>query len=51
MEYLYLVTALWLVYVGIRVNKTTENVILLKLPAYILAGTFGILAAKGFGVI
>jgi len=51
MTYLYLFTALWLVYVGICAAKSAETVLLLKLPDYILAGIFGILAAKGLGVI
>lgn len=51
MEYLYLITAIWLAFSCLHSGGNTISKLLLQFPALILALVFGILAAKGFGVI
>lgn len=51
MTWLYLAVSLYLVFSGSAAGKGALNNIFLRVPSYVFAITFGILAAKGFGVI
>lgn len=51
MTYLYLITALVFVYFACSVVNTQINNLLLRFPAIALAIVYGILSAKGFGLI
>lgn len=51
MSYLYLAVAIWLAYATTHIANDTLSNITLKFPAIAFSVTFGILAAKSFGLI
>ncbi len=51
MTYLYLVTALFCVLFGVCTSDNTQSKLVLGVPAFVGAVIYGILAAKGFGLI
>ncbi len=51
MSYLYLAVAIWLAFLTAHVTNNTLSNITLRFPAIAFSVTFGILAAKSFGLV